>query len=56
MTNDDQTRQCTDPSSFPSGIFEHSYNYERGLRRPRKIDESANAVGTFFGDLTGVVL
>ncbi|KIW21390.1 hypothetical protein PV08_01970 [Exophiala spinifera] len=24
----------TDPSSFPSGIFEHSYNYERGLRRP----------------------
>ncbi|KAJ9501362.1 hypothetical protein H2202_003156 [Exophiala xenobiotica] len=24
----------TDPSSFPSGMFEHSYNYERGLRRP----------------------
>jgi len=25
----------TEPSSFPSGISNHSYNYERGLRRPR---------------------
>ena len=24
----------TDPSSFPSGVFDHSYNYERGLRKP----------------------
>lgn len=29
------TRQGTDPSSFPSGYFDHSYNYERGQRRPR---------------------
>lgn len=31
---DDASRKDTDPSSFPSGIFDHSYNYERGLRRP----------------------
>lgn len=33
-TPDDATHKDTDPSSFPSGIFDHSYNYERGLRRP----------------------
>ncbi|KAK5060145.1 hypothetical protein LTR84_010029 [Exophiala bonariae] len=31
---DGASRKDTDPSSFPSGIFDHSYNYERGLRRP----------------------
>lgn len=31
---DDASHKDTDPSSFPSGIFDHSYNYERGLRRP----------------------
>jgi hypothetical protein len=31
---DDASRKDTDPSSFPSGMFDHSYNYERGLRRP----------------------
>lgn len=31
---DDVSHKDTDPSSFPSGIFDHSYNYERGLRRP----------------------
>ncbi|KAI1624528.1 hypothetical protein EDD37DRAFT_416341 [Exophiala viscosa] len=33
-TPDDASRKDTDPSSFPSGIFDHSYNYERGLRKP----------------------
>jgi hypothetical protein len=33
-TPDDATHKDTDPSSFPSGVFDHSYNYERGLRRP----------------------
>ncbi|KAJ4515653.1 hypothetical protein HRR78_001498 [Exophiala dermatitidis] len=33
-TPDNATHKDTDPSSFPSGIFDHSYNYERGLRRP----------------------
>ncbi|OQU99162.1 hypothetical protein CLAIMM_04834 [Cladophialophora immunda] len=33
-TPDDDTNKETDPSSFPSGIFDHSYNYERGLRKP----------------------
>lgn len=41
---DDASRKDTDPSSFPSGIFDHSYNYERGLRRPnilrRKLEAS----------------
>ena len=32
---DDATRRDTDPSSFPSVILDHSYNYERGLRKPR---------------------
>jgi Sad1 / UNC-like C-terminal len=32
---DDATRKDTEPSSFPSGIFDHSYNFERGTRRPR---------------------
>ncbi|EXJ94162.1 hypothetical protein A1O1_02555 [Capronia coronata CBS 617.96] len=33
-TPDDATHKDTDPSSFPSGIFDYSYNYERGLRKP----------------------
>lgn len=33
-TPDDASRRDTDPSSFPSGVFDHSYNYERGLRKP----------------------
>ncbi|RVX67212.1 hypothetical protein B0A52_08646 [Exophiala mesophila] len=33
-TPDQASHKDTDPSSFPSGIFDHSYNYERGLRRP----------------------
>lgn len=33
-TPDDASHKDTDPSSFPSGIFDHSYNYERGLRKP----------------------
>ena len=32
---DDATHKDTDPSSFPSVILDHSYNYERGLRKPR---------------------
>ena len=32
---DDATRRDTDPSSFPSVIMDHSYNYERGLRKSR---------------------
>ncbi|KIW81950.1 hypothetical protein Z517_04976 [Fonsecaea pedrosoi CBS 271.37] len=32
---DDDSNKGTDPSSFPSGIFDHSYNYERGLRKPQ---------------------
>ena len=32
---EDQSRKDTEPSSFPSGIFDHSYNFERGLRRPK---------------------
>ncbi len=31
---DDASNKDTDPSSFPSGVFDHSYNYERGLRKP----------------------
>ncbi|KIW63748.1 hypothetical protein PV04_08727 [Phialophora macrospora] len=31
---DDASDRGTDPSSFPSGMFDHSYNYERGLRKP----------------------
>lgn len=34
MPDSPETRR-TDPSSFPSGIFDHSYNYERGMRAPR---------------------
>jgi hypothetical protein len=30
----DASNKETDPSSFPSGIFDHSYSYERGLRKP----------------------
>ncbi|OCT44487.1 hypothetical protein CLCR_05621 [Cladophialophora carrionii] len=33
-TLDDASDKGTDPSSFPSGMFDHSYNYERGLRKP----------------------
>jgi hypothetical protein len=55
LIEDDNTRHGTDPSSFPSGIFDSSYNYERGLRRPRIFENSANAVGSFFSDLSGVV-
>lgn len=33
-TPDDASNKDTDPSSFPSGMFDHSYNYERGLRKP----------------------
>lgn len=32
---DDATRRDTDPSSFPSVILDHSYNYERGRRKLR---------------------
>jgi Sad1 / UNC-like C-terminal len=55
LIDDDNTRHGTDPSSFPSGIFDNSYNYERGLRRPRIFDNSANAAGSIFSDLGGVV-
>lgn len=34
---DDDTHKDTDPSSFPSGMFDHSYNYERNLRKPNVI-------------------
>lgn len=34
ISDDVASHKDTDPSSFPSGMFEHSYNYERGLRRP----------------------
>ena len=33
-TPDDASNKETEPSSFPSGVFDHSYNYERGLRKP----------------------
>jgi hypothetical protein len=56
LIDDEHTRHGTDPSSFPSGIDEHSYNYERGLRRPRILDRSANVVGTFFTDLGEVAV
>lgn len=32
---DDATHKDTEPSSFPSINLDHSYNYERGLRKPR---------------------
>jgi hypothetical protein len=32
---DDATHKDTDPSSFPDVMIDHSYNYERGLRKPR---------------------
>ncbi|RMD43817.1 hypothetical protein DV735_g1321, partial [Chaetothyriales sp. CBS 134920] len=32
---DDESLKDTEPSSFPSGIFDASYNFERGLRKPR---------------------
>lgn len=56
VTDDDNTRHGSDPSSFPSGIYNTSYNYERGLRRPRIFDNSASALGPFFSDLGGVAL
>lgn len=56
LIDDEHTRHGTDPSSFPSGIDEHSYNYERGLRRPRVLDNRANAVRIFFRDLRDVAL
>ncbi|RMZ76502.1 hypothetical protein DV738_g4928, partial [Chaetothyriales sp. CBS 135597] len=31
----DSVESDTEPSSFPSGIFDASYNFERGLRKPR---------------------
>ncbi|RMZ84746.1 hypothetical protein DV737_g1076, partial [Chaetothyriales sp. CBS 132003] len=37
---DDESRKDTEPSSFPSGIFDASYNFERGLRKPRQIAAS----------------
>lgn len=56
LIDDENTRHGTDPSSFPSGIFDHSYNYERGLRRPQMLDTSANVVATLFNDLGGATL
>ena len=53
IVDDEDTRHGTDPSSFPSGIFDNSYNYERGLRRPRILENSTNAVGAFLSDLGG---
>jgi len=40
---DNASQKDTDPSSFPSGIFDHSYNYERGLRRPNIISRKPEA-------------
>lgn len=37
-------REGSEPSSFPDGSFDHSYNYERGLRRPRRITPPPSAV------------
>jgi hypothetical protein len=56
LIDDENTRHGTDPSSFPSGIDEHSYNYERGLRRPRILDNRANFASTFFSELRDVAL
>lgn len=56
LIDDENTRHGTDPSSFPSGIDEHSYNYERGLRRPRIVDQSSNVVSTFSSDLWEVAV
>ena len=55
LIDDDNTRHGTDPSSFPSGIDDQSYNYERGLRRPRLFENGANTMSTFFSDLGGVL-
>jgi Sad1 / UNC-like C-terminal len=44
--DDDETRRDTDPSSFPSGIYDHSYNYERSMRGPRA--PSDNPVRNLF--------
>lgn len=54
LIDDDDTHHETDPSSFPSGIDDQSYNYERGLRRPRLLENGANSVSTLFSDLGAV--
>ena len=54
VVDEDDTRHGTDPSSFPSGIYDNSYNYERGLRRPQTFENSPNVVRTFFSDLGGI--
>ena len=32
---EDESRRDTEPSSFPEGLYERSYNYERGVRKSR---------------------
>ena len=32
---DDESKRDTEPSSFPEGLYERSYNYERGVRKSR---------------------
>lgn len=54
--DDDETRRDTDPSSFPSGIYDYSYNYERGLRRPEPTEPTRfkSAMGHLWVGVTDV--
>lgn len=39
-----EQREGSEPSSFPDGSFDHSYNYERGFRRPRRLTPPSSAM------------
>jgi hypothetical protein len=43
----DQSSDISQPSQFPSGLMDHSYNYERGIRRIRTINIRARASQPF---------
>ena len=36
--DEDQSSEISQPSQFPSGLMDHSYNYERGIRRIRTVN------------------
>ena len=44
---DDESRRDTDPSSFPEGLYERSYNYERGVRKSRPAPQPEDNAESF---------
>lgn len=44
---EDESSQISQPSQFPSGLVDHSYNYERGVRRIQPIQIRTHAPRPF---------